>query len=91
MESRTIDPEIKKLNIRVKSQDRTIKNYLINEHTVISKLLHNHCQRTDTDYRAIMFLIDGERFDQKKTPAQLNLSNNALIETFQHAYGGGGF
>ncbi|XP_065864826.1 ubiquitin-like protein pmt3/smt3 [Euphorbia lathyris] len=90
MESRTKDPDIQRLTIRVKTQDGNLRNYMINKHTLISKLLQNHCQRIDRDYRTVVFLINGERFDQKKTPAQLNLRNNAVIEAFVHMEGGGG-
>ncbi|XP_065864823.1 ubiquitin-like protein pmt3/smt3 [Euphorbia lathyris] len=84
-----MDEDNERLNIIVRTQDGGKRIYKMSKHTSVLKLLENHCQRMDTDHRSVVFLVEGERFDKNKTPAQLNLKNGTIIDALSQVHGGG--
>ncbi|OAY24687.1 hypothetical protein MANES_17G035500v8 [Manihot esculenta] len=77
------------INVTVRSQDGQEKHYRIKLGTPIAKLLRYYCDTKQLEYYTMVFLIKGRRFNQTKTPAELNLKDGVQIEAFMHQNGGG--
>ncbi|WCJ33187.1 hypothetical protein M5689_014563 [Euphorbia peplus] len=77
------------VNITVQAQDGEKHGYRINKHNTVIKLLHAHCKNKDLNFKMVNFLLEGERFDYKKTPAQLKLKDGSVIDCLLPVAGGG--
>ncbi|EEF44212.1 small ubiquitin-related modifier 2 [Ricinus communis] len=79
----------KTITVRVRSQDGREKVFRIKMDTQMSKLIARYCEDRQWEPHTAEFLLNGLRFPRDKTPAQLNLKDNVLIEAMMHQNGGG--
>ncbi|KAH3761044.1 E3 ubiquitin-protein ligase parkin [Pelomyxa schiedti] len=81
-------PPSEHINLKVVAQDGTEVFFKIKKNTQLKKLMDAYCQRQAISPHAIRFLYDGERLQPDRTPAQLGLEDNDIIDAMLTQTGG---
>ncbi|XP_027182264.1 putative small ubiquitin-related modifier 8 [Coffea eugenioides] len=76
--------------IKVTSQDGKETFFRIRRESQMKKLLIAYCQKFFLNYQATRFFYEGDYFNHNKTPNELGMEDDALIECLVEQLGGGG-
>eukprot|EP01088_Endostelium_zonatum_P022064 TRINITY_DN9134_c0_g1_i1.p1 TRINITY_DN9134_c0_g1~~TRINITY_DN9134_c0_g1_i1.p1 ORF type:complete len:104 (-),score=27.21 TRINITY_DN9134_c0_g1_i1:135-446(-) len=76
------------ISLKVVSQDGNEVFFKIKRHTHLKKLMEAYCRRQGTDLNSIRFLHDGNRISPDRTPKELDMEDNDIIDAVLQQSGG---
>eukprot|EP01089_Gocevia_fonbrunei_P021448 TRINITY_DN834_c0_g1_i3.p1 TRINITY_DN834_c0_g1~~TRINITY_DN834_c0_g1_i3.p1 ORF type:complete len:116 (+),score=25.85 TRINITY_DN834_c0_g1_i3:33-380(+) len=76
------------ISLKVVSQDGSEVFFKIKRQTHLKKLMEAYCKRQGVDMNSIRFLHDGNRISQEKTPKELDMEDNDIIDAVLQQTGG---
>jgi len=76
------------ISLKVVSQDGSEVFFKIKRHTHLRKLMEAYCRRQGVDMNSIRFLHDGNRISPDKTPKELEMEDNDIIDAVLQQTGG---
>ncbi len=77
------------LNIKVASQDGEEMHFKIKETTTLDRLMTAYCERKGVPPDSMRFLYDGIRIAPDKSPKDLDMENEDVIDAVIMQTGGG--
>mmetsp|Transcript_15301 Transcript_15301/g.42795 ORF Transcript_15301/g.42795 Transcript_15301/m.42795 type:complete len:89 (+) Transcript_15301:134-400(+) len=81
-------PEVKQLNISVKSQDGDQVQFKVKTSTKFEKIFVAYCSKKSMDRGSIRFLFDGERLPPEATPESVGMEDGDSIDAMTEQVGG---
>ncbi|KRX62474.1 Small ubiquitin-related modifier [Trichinella sp. T9] len=75
------------IQLRVVSQDGKEVTFKVNIDVPLIKLMKTYSERTGIGLGS-GFVYDGSRLDDTKTPKELNMVDNDMIDVYQQQHGG---
>jgi len=76
------------ISLKVVSQDGNEVFFKIKRHTPLRKLMEAYCRRQNLDMNSIRFLYDGNRIAADKSPKELEMEDNDIIDAVLQQTGG---
>ncbi|KRX69528.1 Small ubiquitin-related modifier [Trichinella sp. T6] len=76
------------IQLRVVSQDGKEVTFRVNMDMPLIKLMKAYSERTGIGLGSLRFVFDGSRLDDRKTPKELNMEDNDMIDVYQQQHGG---
>jgi len=78
----------KHVSLKVVSQDGTEVYFKIKRKTVLRKLIDSYCSRAAVSPSSMRFLYDGRRIDGDKTPEDMDMEDDDIIDAVLQQMGG---
>ncbi|KRX25821.1 Small ubiquitin-related modifier [Trichinella nelsoni] len=78
------------IQLRVVSQDSKEVTFRVKMDMPLIKLMKAYSERTGIGLGSLRFVFDGSRLDDTKTPKELNMEDNDMIDVYQQQHGGSG-
>ncbi|KRX29892.1 Small ubiquitin-related modifier [Trichinella murrelli] len=85
--SEAINAQSDFIQLRVVSQDGKEVTFTVNMDVPLIKLLKTYSERTGIGLGS-RFVFDGSRLDDTKTPKELNMGDNDIIDVYQQQHSG---
>eukprot|EP01112_Ceratiomyxa_fruticulosa_P024240 TRINITY_DN977_c0_g2_i1.p1 TRINITY_DN977_c0_g2~~TRINITY_DN977_c0_g2_i1.p1 ORF type:complete len:100 (-),score=18.01 TRINITY_DN977_c0_g2_i1:127-426(-) len=79
------------ISLRVQSQDGGEVFFKIKRVTQLSKLMDAYCQRQGINPNSVRFLYDGQRIPNDRTPKDLEMDDNDVIDAVLQQTGGASY
>lgn len=76
------------VNLRVVNQEGSEVQFKIKKATPLKKLTDAYCQRQGVSFDSVRFLYDGNRLNIEKTPADLGMEDDDIIDAALEQTGG---
>ncbi|KAL1239328.1 Small ubiquitin-related modifier [Trichinella pseudospiralis] len=76
------------IQLRVVSQDSKEVTFRVKMDMPLIKLMKAYSERTGIGLGSLRFVFDGSRLDDTKTPKELNMEDNDMIDVYQQQHGG---
>lgn len=74
--------------LRVMSQTGSETHFKLKNNVPLRKVIASYCQRNSLEPKTVRFLFDGKRVDETKTPMDLGMEDNDIIDVVAQQTGG---
>jgi len=77
------------LTVRVVAQNGSEMYFKLKTNTPLQRLMTAYCQNSSISPKSVRFLFDGNRIEGSKTPAELGIESDDVIDVVLQQTGGG--
>jgi hypothetical protein len=83
-----VKSEVAQVSLKVVNAEGNEVYFKIKRSTPLRKLMDAYCKKTGQDRRAVRFLYDGKVLDEAKTPDELEMDDDDVIDAMVEQVGG---
>eukprot|EP01064_Diplonema_japonicum_P034280 TRINITY_DN7062_c0_g1_i1.p2 TRINITY_DN7062_c0_g1~~TRINITY_DN7062_c0_g1_i1.p2 ORF type:complete len:104 (+),score=37.85 TRINITY_DN7062_c0_g1_i1:43-312(+) len=83
-----VKPESEQVSLKVVNADGAEVYFKIRRNTALKKLMDAYCKKQGVSRAAVRFLFDGAPLDDAKTPDDLDMENDDVIDAMIEQTGG---
>ncbi|KAJ9435502.1 Ubiquitin-like protein pmt3/smt3 [Diplonema papillatum] len=88
MADQDVKPESEQVSLKVVNADGAEVYFKIRRNTPLKKLMDAYCKKQGVSRSAVRFLFDGSPLDDSKTPDDLDMEDDDVIDAMIEQIGG---
>ncbi|KAJ9441782.1 Ubiquitin-like protein pmt3/smt3 [Diplonema papillatum] len=88
MADQDVKPESEQVSLKVVNADGAEVYFKIRRNTPLKKLMDAYCKKQGVSRSAVRFLFDGSPLDDSKTPDDLDMEDDDVIDAMIEQVGG---